>query len=176
MITYFFGREEVNAYLTDFLARLSRFQPLPEVWCPLTESGTDLLGAMLDLVRDFHPGLGDVVVVSAVADGRAVRFLDRNAVKLVRGKNVLVFDGAVHSGRLLNDCVTKVLEMGAEQVCTYSLVIKRGTKFVPTIWGITIEDMDRAFFLLSRFQTTGWTLAAHTGKNPANQLTSICGP
>ena len=70
MITYFFGREEVTAYLKDFLDRLARFDPVPEVWCPLTKSGKDLVGAMLDLVRDFHPELANVLAVAAVADER----------------------------------------------------------------------------------------------------------
>lgn len=99
MITYFFGREEVAAYLRDFLDRLARFEPVPEVWCPLTDSGRDLLAAMLDLVRDIHPGLaGRVLVVAALGDDGAVRFADANAGELLKGRNVLVFDGAVHSG------------------------------------------------------------------------------
>jgi predicted GNAT family N-acyltransferase len=167
MITYFFGREEVTAYLRDFLDRLARFEPAPEVWCPLTESGTALLEAMLDLVRDVYPQLGKVVVVSAVADERTVRFVDKNAAELVRGKNVLIFDGAVHSGRLLTDCVTQVTEMGAQQVCTYSLVIKRGTKFVPTIWGITIEDVDRAFFLLDTIPNHRLDAGSPHGREPS---------
>jgi len=167
MITYFFGREEVEAYLEDFLDRLARFDPMPHVWCPLTESGTDLLGAMLNLVRDLHPEFMNVVVVPALAEDSTVRFVDTNAAELIKGQSVLVFDGAVHSGGLLKDCVTKVIGMGAERVCTYSLVIKRGTQFVPTIWGVTIEDVDRAFFLLSKIPNHRLDAGSPHGREPS---------
>ncbi len=150
MFTYYLGQEEVTAYLRDFLNRLIRFDPVPEVWCALTGSGKELLAAMLDLVKDLHPQLQNVSVVSAMGDGSggAVRFPDAKTADLVKDRSVLVFDGAVHSGTLLSDCVRQIVDMGAKHVCTYSLVIKRGTKFVPTIWGLTIDDIDRAFFLL----------------------------
>jgi ribosomal protein S18 acetylase RimI-like enzyme len=51
---------------------------------------------------------------------------------------------------MMTNCVREVLRHGAAGVCTYSLVLKRGSKFIPTLWGVTVDDVDRAFFLLDK--------------------------
>ncbi len=37
---------------------------------------------------------------------------------------------------------------GAKQVCSYALVMKHSSGFIPSFWGVTIGDHDRAYFLL----------------------------
>jgi len=173
MVTYFLGREEVSAYLRDFLSRLQRFDPLPTLWCPLTRSGNALLSQLLDLVQERYPDLAGTVSVLPieVGDGSGtIRFLQGDPAKDIPGRSVLVFDGSVHSGQMLTNCVTKILNLGATQVCTYSLVIKRGSKFVPTLWGLTIDDVDRAFFLLEEIPNN--RLDAGSPRAPARRTPS----
>lgn len=68
------------------------------------------------------------------------------------------------------DCVSKVVAMGAERVCTYSLVIKKGTKFVPSMWGVTIEDVDRAFFLLDTIPNHRLDAGSPHGTDPRRPI------
>jgi hypothetical protein len=84
MVTYFLGREEVSAYLRDFLSRLQRFDPLPILWCPLTRSGNALLSQLLDLVQERYPDLAGTVSVLPieVGDGSGtIRFLEGDPAK-----------------------------------------------------------------------------------------------
>ncbi len=151
MVTHFIGREEVSAYLRDFLVRMERLDARPTLWCPLTRSGNALLNQLLDLVEKNHPQLTDSVSVLPieVKDGSdKVHFFNGDPAKDLPEKNVLIFDGATHSSRLMANCVAEVLRHGAAGVCTYSLVLKRGSKFIPTLWGVMVDDVDRAFFLL----------------------------
>jgi hypothetical protein len=43
---------------------------------------------------------------------------------------------------------TSRLLVKPQDLVSYSLVTKAGASFVPTIWGVTIDETDRAFFLL----------------------------
>jgi GNAT superfamily N-acetyltransferase len=153
MVTYFLGKEEVSAYLRDFLVRLEQLDAVPTLWCPLTRSGNALLDELLDLARDHHPKLVETVSVLPIEvrdKMLEVRFTSGDPAKDIRGQNVLIFDGATHSGRMMTKCVAEVLRHGAATVCTYSLVLKRGSAFVPTMWGLAVDDVDRAFFLLDQ--------------------------
>jgi GNAT superfamily N-acetyltransferase len=151
MKTYHIGREEVYGYVRDFISRLRKFEPMPMVWCPVTESGDDLLQALLAIVREECPELLDSVRVLAVEvndGGDAVHFVGERPEDVLPGQTVLLFDGAVHSGRMMRRCTAEVLRHRPAELCSYSLVIKRGSSFIPTLWGVMIEESDRAYFLL----------------------------
>lgn len=66
----------------------------------------------------------------------------------VRGKNLLLLDSAIHSGRMMSHCVAKVLKLEPATVTTYALAVKRCTSFVPTLWGVMTDEVDRPYFLL----------------------------
>lgn len=148
MVTHFLGREEVSAYLRDFLVRLECLDAIPTLWCPLTRSGNALLSELLDLVEANHPQLVKSVSVLPIEvknGSDEVRFTRGDPAKDIPGKDVLIFDGATHSGRMMTNCVREVLRHGPAGICTYSLVLKRGSTFIPTLWGVTVDDVDRAF-------------------------------
>lgn len=153
MVTYFLGGEEVAAYLRDFLERLSKFDPIPTVWCPMTPSGNELLDALLDLVSESFPDLVEKVSVLPIQiDEKTdrIKFDAKNPSKIISGKSVLIFDGAIHSGSTISRSVSKAVEYGAAEVCTYALVVKQRSIFIPTLWGVMIAETDRVFFLLDR--------------------------
>jgi hypothetical protein len=78
MVTYFIGLEEVDAYLRDLLERLDRFDPLPDLWCPVTASGNALLRRLVRLVREERPQWSEKVSALPIyldeRDGRTIRF------------------------------------------------------------------------------------------------------
>ena len=174
MVTHFLGREEVLAYLRDLLVRLERFDAVPTVWCPLTRSGNALLRHLLDLVASHHPQLADSVSVLPIEVkdvNDEVHFLQGDPAKDIPGKNVMIFDGATHSGQMMTNCAREALRYGAAGVCTYSLVLKRGSKFIPTLWGVTVDDTDRTFFLLDKIPNNrldAGCLKSSTGRRALN--------
>jgi N-acetylglutamate synthase-like GNAT family acetyltransferase len=151
MVTYFLGKEEVAAYLRDFMRRLKTFEPVPTVWCPMTPSGNELLSQMLSLVGNEHPDLAEnvsVIEIQISPEGEKIRFSEGSPQTEITGKSILLFDSAIHSGSTMAEAAAKLFAFGAKDVCTYSLVVKRCTGFVPTMWGLMIDETDRAFFLL----------------------------
>lgn len=152
MVTYFLGQEEVRAYMRDLMARLQHVEEVPTYWCPLTRSGNELLNALKDVVVEKYPDLAESIVIIPVEveDGTSrVVFPGETTPPDLTNKHVLIFDGAVHTGRMMSLAVAEVLKRGAAGVCTYTLMLKRGSAFIPTLWGVTIGDDDRAYFLLS---------------------------
>ena len=153
MVTYFLSIDDVRAYLRDFLSRLERLDPIPTTWCPLTLSGTNLLKEMLPLMREFHPELAkkiSVVAVGVDSTTRAIKFETSSPQEEIANKSVLLFDSAMHTGGTMCRSVAEAIKLGASNVATYSLVVKRGSNFIPTFWGVMIDDTDRIYFLLDK--------------------------
>lgn len=149
MVTYFLSNEEVRAYLRDFLVRLERFDPIPTVWCPLTLSGATLLKQMLPLVKENHPALAKKISVVGVGiNNQKIKFETKNPARDISNKCVLLFDSSTHTGGTMRRSVAEAMRLGASNIATYSLVIKRGSCFIPTSWGVMIDDTDRIYFLL----------------------------
>lgn len=150
MTTYYLGLNETRAYLLDLLRRLERFESRPTVWCPITRSGEELLKIMLELAAEKFPQLieGVRLVSIDVDNGRTeASFPNENAEDL-RGQSVLLIDGAIHSGGMMSVCAGEVLKYEPTELASYALVMKRGSSFIPTLWGLMMEETDRAFFLL----------------------------
>jgi GNAT superfamily N-acetyltransferase len=150
MVTYFLSIDEVRAYLLDFLIRFQRLDPMPTIWCPITRSGKNLLRQIDILMKEYYPELAkkiSVVYVEAKQNS-PVRFVTENPREDINQKGVLLFDSAVHTGRMISECVAEAIKLGASHVSTYSLMVKRGSRFIPTFWGIMINDTDRIYFLL----------------------------
>ena len=85
-------------------------------------------------------------------DSRIVSFQDpQDEALFTKDKSVLVIDGSVHSGHSLLTVVKKIKSFNVKSVISYSLIIKRGSTFVPNFFGIIIPDHDRVLFLLDSF-------------------------
>ena len=153
MQTTYLSKNEVCAYLRDLLERLRRMEHKPTVWCAITRSGQHLRDLMLDLIPEVWPAqdIEEMEITTATAwveDGSDKVHIDSNDPTPFAGKHVFVFDSAIHSGRMMSICVREILRQGAATVTSYALVIKRGSSFIPTMWGLMIHHTDRAFFLL----------------------------
>ena len=151
MVTTFLSPEDVRAYLRDLVIRLGRLRPLPGVICAMARSGTTLLNVILDLLPEHAAVLttnGIRLLAVEVDEAQATVRFSPNEPSSLAGQHVFFLDGAIHSGRTMNRCVQQAYLLGAVGVCTYALVMKRGSGFVPTFWGLMINDADRAYFLL----------------------------
>lgn len=156
MNTYLIGRAEVDAYVRDLICRLERLDPFPTVWCPITKSGDAIQKAISDVLQTHQPQRLDGVSVVAVdvartADGSVtITFPESDPAAEFRGKSVLLLDGAIHSGETMRLCAAEVMRYGPKDLASYSLVMKAGASFIPTFWGLGMDETDRAFFLLDQ--------------------------
>jgi GNAT superfamily N-acetyltransferase len=169
VITYYLGREETLAYVRDFLRRLHKLDHVPTVWCPITKSGLALVEIMADLINGEFSEFQNVRIFPIEVDG-TIRFREGEPSEVLRGQSVLLLDGAIHSGKMMNDCAAKVLEFAPSALSSYALVMKRGSIFIPTFWGVMIEETDRALFLLPAIPNQ--RLDA-TGDNPTKKQPSV---
>lgn len=148
MTTSFLNQGEVSAYFADLAQRLEKLDPKPEIICVLARSGTSLLPYLIGhSVVDEATAIA--IDVETGSDGQRKVIIDEGDAELVRGKRVLLMDGAVHSGSTLAMCVQHLLDCGAADVCSYALAIKRGASFIPSLFGIMLNDTDRLYYLLS---------------------------
>jgi GNAT superfamily N-acetyltransferase/hypoxanthine phosphoribosyltransferase len=149
--TYLIGKEETLAYARDFVARLKALDSFPEVWCPITKSGSAIAKLLWSILKtEGSPVRVQLlpVAVSRKGDDIDVSFRRGDPAVQIPDKSVLILDGAIHSGRTMIRCADEVLKYGPKELLSYSLIMKAGSSFVPTIWGVTIDETDRAFFLL----------------------------
>lgn len=61
---------------------------------------------------------------------------------------VLIIDSAVHSGRTMLQVIDALSKSGAQDIASYSLVVKQGANLIPNYFGVLIDDSDRAYFQL----------------------------
>lgn len=149
MNTYFLSDATIDAYLLDLLRRLDLMANCPTMICAVTESGIQLLTQMTRLIaKSKSPKL---LEVNAVSVGKTpedeIRLLGCEE-KDVEGAHCLLIDSAVHTGRLMKRSRKKLLALGAAEISSYALVMKKGSLHIPTFWGVMIDDVDRALFSL----------------------------
>lgn len=160
MKTYFIGREEVEAYLRDLLARLD---PLPEVWCPMTESGVELTKV---LSRVAPAALRPKIDLKPVTvSGAQITIPSKEDL---RSKSVLLLDSAIHSGRMMTHCVSEILKHEPASLTTYALAVKRCSTFFPTLWGVMTDEGDRPYFLLGAIPNNRLNAGARNKQPPVH--------
>jgi GNAT superfamily N-acetyltransferase len=149
--------EDVRRYGKDFVDRLIRLDSIgaaPRNWCCLGLSGDKMAAAIEDLIE---PGpykesleLGRLgydrktgEIYWRTQGGRQPISDDE-----VRGKSILLIDGAVHSGRSMADCARKLQKLGAKDLMSYTLVLKKNSQFVPNYFALLLSEHDRPYFQL----------------------------
>jgi GNAT superfamily N-acetyltransferase len=115
-------------------------------------SGVDLLDEMRLLMKKRHAELPKNILFIPIRvnkdDGRII-FAAESPETHIANKNLLIFDSSMHTGGTMCRAVNEAIKLGASNIVTYSLVIKKGSCFIPTFWGMTIDDTDRIYFLLN---------------------------
>jgi len=172
MITYYLSRHEVEAYILDFLHRIERFESRATVWCPITRSGEALLEVLVEVAKEKCPRVIEdvkIVPIDVINDRTKVSFPNENTEDL-RGQSVLLLDGAIHSGGMMSLCAEEVLKYEPNELISYSLVMKLGSSFIPTFWGLMISETDRAFFLLDKIPNNRLDAIGHNGPTEKQHL------
>ncbi|MFA5257488.1 MAG: GNAT family N-acetyltransferase [Opitutales bacterium] len=168
MKTYFFGEEEVRGYIRDLLDRMDGMESPPSVRCPITKSGEAFLNAILPEISHRLTGKENeirVIPIEVDSEQKTVSFKDSDYAEAISGKHVFLIDGAIHSGNVMSLCQEAVSRLGSAEVSSYSLVLKCGSKFIPTMWGVMIDETDRAYFLLEKIPNNR-LCAHHTRPQP----------
>ena len=150
MNTLYLGIEEVDAYLKDLAERLlAAGAGRPIAWFPIGRSGEVLVDRLLKL----YPALGNGILINCVNFDRKTReivFADRNIGNMVAGKHALVIDSSVHSGNTMLRILKAIRLEKPTSISSYTLVLKRSSSLIPSMWGVMINDHDRAYFLLEQ--------------------------
>lgn len=149
MITHFLGEEEVAAYSRDFARRLTLLgSNFPRKWFALGESGEKIAAIVFDLLSEELQK--KVSVTTVYVDRKTNRVRYANTIRDVRFGNgtVLLIDSAVHSGQSMSRVVWSLWKAGAKNVLSYTLMLKRSSKFIPTYFGVLVDDRDRVYFQL----------------------------
>jgi GNAT superfamily N-acetyltransferase/hypoxanthine phosphoribosyltransferase len=157
MQTLFLGKEQVVAYLSDLQRRLLALGDQgPAIWVPLGYSGAALLNEVFSVASDISDASPVIIEAKCRRDPKTramqVTWGESSAqeapAKQLAGKRVMVIDSAVHSGSTMAAAVRAITQAGAAGVCSYSLVLKESSAFIPSYWAVSIADEDRAYFLL----------------------------
>lgn len=61
---------------------------------------------------------------------------------------VFVIDSAIHTGTSMLTLIAELRGAGAKRIISYGLVLKGGSLFVPTYFGVVTDDKDRTYFEL----------------------------
>ncbi len=149
MITHFLGDEEVAAYSRDFARRLVALgEDFPAKWFTLGESGEKIAAVIYEMLPpDFQKKISATTVY---VDRKTNRVRYANSIKGVRfgTASVLLIDAAVHSGQSMSRVVGSLWKFRAKSILTYTLMLKRSSKFIPTYFGVLVTDRDRVYFQL----------------------------
>ncbi len=151
MKTIFIGREEVHAYLADLAHRL---EPVPSLWCPITHSGREIAVHIAQEVEKVAKAKGESVpnvrILPIEIDDQHQPVFEERPEDVIPYQSVLLLDGAIHSGMTMARCAAAVLKHRPSSVASYSVVLKRRSVFIPTLWGVMTDETDRAHFLLNK--------------------------
>lgn len=147
MITYYLGDAEVKGYAQDLANRLSA-DPFPGVWVALGQSGNKMAAMAAELLPDEFRRRLRVIRATWDRTSCSVEFLDSFEAIDLATVQVLVVDSAIHSGASMLAVCERLAEIGAKNVLSYSLVLKRSSCFIPTFFGVLIGDEDRSYFQL----------------------------
>ncbi|MFZ2727683.1 MAG: hypothetical protein WAX77_15635 [Methylococcaceae bacterium] len=152
MKTYFFGKEEIDCYCSDLAERLIKLDgDYPTLWCLIGFSGEKIARVVIDFIREKGGSTPNVVIASYDRNNKNVIFTDgyeENCFKTE--KPILIIDSSIHSGKSMLNVAKKLNAEGANHLISYSLVLKRSADFIPTYFGVIIDDYDRAFFQLDK--------------------------
>ena len=169
MKTYLITKEKVCAYLLDYWTRITEHAAqysgsLEDLrWVLLGQSGYELFKILHGVLKDNNePTLCAPIIASYNRDDQTIGFkirknenewfelTEEKTGRMLRDKRIVVFDSSVHSGTSMLALIENIQQYSPADISSYSLVLKRGSDFIPNHFGILIHDWDRALFLLDR--------------------------
>lgn len=151
MRTYLFSDEDVRRYARDLATRLIDLgDDFPALWFPLGESGDKIAEVLYELVEpEARKQTISIEPIYYSRSDKAVLLRDGGRLSNYgQYRSVLVLDGAVHSGTSMLQAVQRITNNGAQEVLSYSFVVKRTSIFIPNYFGILVDEHDRPYFQL----------------------------
>lgn len=150
--THFLSDAVVNAYLLDLRERLINLgDRLPRTWVSLGSSGDKIVEALTDLLDE--PLVNELRFERLVVERGTNKVRNRESETDFSDENpksVLLVDGPIHSGASMQLVADWLASKGVESLLSYGLVVKRTSNFIPSFFGLMIEEHDRALFQLDR--------------------------
>jgi GNAT superfamily N-acetyltransferase len=138
---------------------------LPAHWFPLGISGDK----MLDEIKPFlPPDFEDRVLITRVAFDRSQNKIvprDDPDLPTIKDASVFIIDGAIHSGNSMRRLADELSARGARSIWSYSLVLRRTSEFIPSFFGLLIDEHDRAFFQLDEIPNNRLFTSASIARN-----------
>lgn len=125
----------------------------PRIWFPLGMSGWKMHVPVLRHIETISPELVSTIQVSKadyLRESDSITFEPSIEGETFGNKPVLIIDSAIHSGRSMLLLSRNLIEAGANKIISYSLVIKNNSLFVPTYFGVVIDEKDRTYFDLDQ--------------------------
>jgi ribosomal-protein-alanine N-acetyltransferase len=164
--TYLFSDEDIRRYVLDLADRLSRLgQGFPATWYTLGVSGDKIAELLQPLIKPAS--LRARIQIEPIYYNRTTKKVllrDGSALPKVKSKKpALLLDGAVHSGSSMCAAANAMLASGVIEVVSYAFVVKRTSIFVPSFFGILIDEHDRPYFQLDRIPNNMLTDASPFG-------------
>lgn len=137
-------------YAKDIAHRLVALEAdFPYIWCPVGKSGDHLLREIAKYLPAQQSERLQVVDLFFDKTKRQASLKSEQDKEVLKGaEHVLVLDSSVHSGGSMLECIRLVNACGAIHALSYSLVVKRSSRFVPHYFGVIVGDHDRVLFLL----------------------------
>ncbi|MCW2244921.1 GNAT superfamily N-acetyltransferase [Azospirillum fermentarium] len=154
MHTHFLTKEIVNAYLIDLRERLLNLgHNFPKIWVSLGSSGDKILDALASVFGNEFLLENDIKIerLSVERGSNQVRnHTPKSCFPLQENHVVFLVDGPIHSGSSMQLATDWLMKNNATNLISYGLVIKRTSDYIPTYFGVMIEEHDRAFFQLEK--------------------------
>ncbi|OGP66847.1 MAG: hypothetical protein A2031_06900 [Deltaproteobacteria bacterium RBG_19FT_COMBO_43_11] len=151
MHTYYLSKDEVSGYAKDFWDRLNKLDKnSPNVWCVLGLSGAEITAVIASHIPSDKKKQIQIIPLSFDRDTKTICLENPSDEILFKDASVLIIDSSVHSGSTMLLAFEKIQQLGASEIMSYSLVIKRGSCVIPNFFSLLIGDHDRAVFLLEK--------------------------
>ncbi len=160
MHTYLLSDQDVKKYALEFVDRLQKLgDDVPKTWFALGRSGDKMLDEIIIAAEARHPQIVKGITIERLGCDRAKiphRIFIRPAKEpspdgiplpeRFKTETGLLIDGAIHSGASMRRTVEALWACGVSNIMSYSLVVKKTSEFIPSFFGLIIDEHDRAYF------------------------------
>lgn len=149
MHTYLLSDDDVRRYGRDIVNRWRLLGlDAPKQWFALGISGDKMARALYQLLS---PEEQETIDFRRLVFDRAKKSImireEEEFPDFSIDPKVFLIDSAIHSGASMRAVATNLNQRGA-MVMSYGLVMKKTSEFVPSFFGLVIDEHDRALFQL----------------------------
>lgn len=150
MHTYLLSDEDIRRYAADLIERWRMLgADAPVQWFTLGLSGDKMGRTLFELLAPAEQDRIDFRRLTFNRPNRQTVVRDEAYPDFNADPKVFLIDSAIHSGASMRAVAAELNAKGAS-VMSYGLVLKRTSEFVPSFFGLLIDEHDRALFQLDK--------------------------